>query len=252
MGIPSKHISITLILSASALVAIIAVNMHLEIGMHDIIRDGSFLSDLGIILWSVSATVCFFTAVIIRDSQGKNIRYFLLYSALLSTYFLFDDFFEIHETVVLIYFGIDENKVFTLIAVAILVYLIAFKQILLQTNYLVLLMALLFLATSVLADVGLAAIEIIYIVLFLSFSIFFYLMFFNRSQLPKYLTTFLIAIGLSAAYIYLHLNFEYSEYILEDGAKWLGIASWCSYYLHTTYQFIIDTSANGKINHPTV
>jgi len=252
LGIPSKHISITLILSASALVAIIAVNMHLAIGMHDMTRDGSFLSDLGIILWCVSATVCFFTAVIIRDSQEKNIRYFLLYSALLSTYFLFDDFFEIHESAVLIYFGIDENKVYTLIAVAIVVYLIAFKQILLQTNYIVLLMALLFLATSILADVGLAAIEIIYSVLFLSFSIFFYLMFFNRSQLPRYLTTFLIAIGLSAAFIYLYLNFEYSDYILEDGAKWLGIASWCSYYLHTTYQFIINTSTNGKVNQPTV
>lgn len=220
--------------------------------MHDMTREGSFLSNIGIILWCVSATVCFFTAFIIRDSQGKNIYYFLLYSALLSTYFLLDDFFEIHESAVLIYFSIDENKVFTLIAVAIVVYLIAFKQILLQTNYLVLLMALLFLATSVLADVGLAPIEIIYSVLFLSFSIFFYLMFFNRSQLPRYLTTFLIAIGLSAAFIYLYLNFEYSEYIFEDGAKWLGITSWCSYYLHTTYQFIVKTSAKWKVQRPSI
>jgi len=219
--------------------------MHLAIGMHDMTRDGSFLSNIGILLWCVSATVCFFTAFIIRDSQGKNIRYFLLYSAILSTYFLLDDFFEIHESAVLIIFGIDEKRVFTLLAISIVVYLIAFKQLILRTNYLVLLMALLFFATSVLADGVLQPMEIIYSVLFLSISTFFYLLLFNRSQLPGYLTVFLIAIGLSAAFIYLYLNVEYSEYILEDGAKWLGIASWCSYFLHTTYQFITNPSTDG-------
>lgn len=29
------------------------------------------------------------------------------------------------------------------------------------------------------------------------------------------------------------------EYFIEDGAKWLGIASWCSYYVHTSYLFVI-------------
>lgn len=28
------------------------------------------------------------------------------------------------------------------------------------------------------------------------------------------------------------------EYFIEDGFKWLGIASWCSYYAHTSYVFI--------------
>jgi len=28
-------------------------------------------------------------------------------------------------------------------------------------------------------------------------------------------------------------------YLFEDGAKWLGIASWCSYYVHTSHQFLV-------------
>ena len=30
------------------------------------------------------------------------------------------------------------------------------------------------------------------------------------------------------------------EYFIEDGAKWLGIASWCSYYVQTSYVFVIN------------
>ena len=30
------------------------------------------------------------------------------------------------------------------------------------------------------------------------------------------------------------------EYLIEDGAKWLGIASWCSYFVHTSYLFVIS------------
>ena len=29
------------------------------------------------------------------------------------------------------------------------------------------------------------------------------------------------------------------EYLIEDGAKWLGIACWCSYYVHTSYVYVI-------------
>lgn len=30
------------------------------------------------------------------------------------------------------------------------------------------------------------------------------------------------------------------EYLIEDGAKWLGIASWCSYFTHTSFHFLIS------------
>ena len=36
------------------------------------------------------------------------------------------------------------------------------------------------------------------------------------------------------------------EYFIEDGAKWLGIASWCSYYVQTSYLFIIKANRSVK------
>lgn len=35
-------------------------------------------------------------------------------------------------------------------------------------------------------------------------------------------------------------RFENLEYFFEDGAKWLGIASWCSYYVDTSYRLFAD------------
>ncbi|WP_351077831.1 hypothetical protein, partial [Shewanella sp. CAL98-MNA-CIBAN-0140] len=28
------------------------------------------------------------------------------------------------------------------------------------------------------------------------------------------------------------------EYFIEDGAKWLGIVAWCSYFVNTSHQFL--------------
>ena len=33
------------------------------------------------------------------------------------------------------------------------------------------------------------------------------------------------------------------QYLLEDGAKWLGIAGWCSYYVVTSYQLVTDPAS---------
>ena len=29
-------------------------------------------------------------------------------------------------------------------------------------------------------------------------------------------------------------------YLLEDGAKWLGIAFWCSYFVRVSYAFVVE------------
>lgn len=36
------------------------------------------------------------------------------------------------------------------------------------------------------------------------------------------------------------------QYFIEDGTKWLGIASWCSYYVHTSYLLVINASTSPK------
>ena len=44
------------------------------------------------------------------------------------------------------------------------------------------------------------------------------------------------------------------EYFIEDAAKWLGIASWCSYYVHTSYLFVIKAHrlTNNENEHTKV
>jgi len=37
------------------------------------------------------------------------------------------------------------------------------------------------------------------------------------------------------------------EYLIEDGFKWLGIASWCSYYAHTSYVFVTQTHRETEV-----
>ena len=55
------------------------------------------LSNLGIILWCVSASVCFFAATLLRQSQPRECFWFIFSAALLTTYLLFDDLLKFHE-----------------------------------------------------------------------------------------------------------------------------------------------------------
>lgn len=36
-------------------------------------------------------------------------------------------------------------------------------------------------------------------------------------------------------------------YLWEDGAKWLGIAFWCSYFLSVSYTFVMQANATGPV-----
>jgi len=57
-----------------------------------------------------------------------------------------------------------------------------------------------------------------------------------------------VIVSLCAVFAVLQTNAEYSEYIFEEGAKWLGIASWCSYYTYTAYELVINSYKNVATN----
>lgn len=176
-------------------------------GIHPL---SGFLSSLGVLLWCVAASICFFAAWTLRNSKPRDMPWFLLFSALLSAYLLFDDLFQFHEDLASRYLGLNEKVAVAALLIAISAYLIAFRRIILRTNFTVLLLALGFFATSVVIDTLLC-----------------------------------------------------SEYFFEDGAKWLGIASWCSYFAQTSHQFLVSafnqpTSGllscidNGKVEKKTI
>jgi hypothetical protein len=110
------------------------------------------LSNLGILLWCASASICAFAAMTLRDVEPRDTFWFLLSSALLSAYLLFDDFFLFHEHLAPRYLGLGEEVVLAALGIAVSAYLIAFRRMIRRTNFGVLLVALGFLSTSVALD----------------------------------------------------------------------------------------------------
>lgn len=196
---------ITFVPSLTVLAAMAAAGVLFDVNMDVMTRDVSatanlhpltgVLSNLGILLWSAAASICAFAAMTLRNARLREPFWFLLCSALLSAYLLFDDFFLFHDVLAPRYLGVDEKLVYAALGTAVCGYLIAFRRVILKTHFAVLLLALGFLGIAVVMD--------------------------------ALLEPWLRRLG-------------HWEYFFEDGAKWLGIASWCSYYVHTSHQLVVE------------
>jgi len=110
------------------------------------------LSNLGVLLWCASMSICLFSALVLKHKSTKDVRLFLAASGLLSGYLLFDDLFQFHEFIAPKYIGIRQTFVVTSIIIATASYLFACRKTILKTNFLLLGCALGFLALSVLVD----------------------------------------------------------------------------------------------------
>jgi hypothetical protein len=207
-AVSARQLLITFIPSLSVLAAMAVVSMLFQVSMPTMTRDvtaianihplSGILSNLGMLLWCAAASICAFAAMTLRNVKPRDAFWFLVSSALLSAYLLFDDFFLFHEELAYRYFGLSENVVYAALGIAVSAYFIAFRRIILRTNFGVLLLALVFLATSVVID--------------------------------AFLEPWLLQ------------RIGHWEYFFEDGAKWLGIASWCSYYVGASHQFLVSAS----------
>ena len=143
------------------------------------------LSNLGILLWWSTASICLLSAAAVRGRDVPDLQSFLLWSGALSAYLALDDLFRIHETLAPRYAGIAERHVYAVLVVAVAAHLLVFWRVILGTEYRLLLLALLLLSSSVAMDTVIER---------------------WMRQLGQW------------------------EFFLEDGAKWLGIVSWCAYY----------------------
>ncbi|HLT49725.1 MAG TPA: hypothetical protein VKZ90_04685 [Aequorivita sp.] len=162
------------------------------------------LSNLGVVLWCAATSCCVLTAMIFRSIGSKKLYSFFLYSSFLSAFLMFDDLFQFHEDLSA-EIGLNQKVIYVLLGTAVITYLVYFRKILLQTNIIPFLIALLFLFVSVFTD------TIVYKVF--------------GSQLGDWL------------------------YLIEDGAKWIGIVFWCYYFLYTSFQLITkNTDVNNAAN----
>jgi len=158
-----RNLLITFIPSISILAIAAAVGALDGITMDRLTRDvvaiagihplSGILSNLGILLWCVAASVCMFVAVTIRGKVPRSTFLFLFASALLSGWLLFDDLFLFHEALAKRYLGLNENVVICALGMFVSTYLVAFRKTILKTNYFLFIVAFGFLASSMLGDV---------------------------------------------------------------------------------------------------
>lgn len=118
------------------------------------------LSNVGVLLWCASAAVCFFGASLlraeVRTSHGAAIpaqaQPFLLASALFTCLLLVDDLFMLHDLVLPEYLQLRERYVVLTYGLLMLGYLVAFRRLILRTDWLILVMAGGFFACSIVVD----------------------------------------------------------------------------------------------------
>jgi hypothetical protein len=68
------------------------------------------LSQIGIVLWAVTAGICFFSAhMTSEDHRQKDLRLFLLLGGCLTVFLMLDDLFRVHERLLPVLFSIPET-----------------------------------------------------------------------------------------------------------------------------------------------
>lgn len=110
------------------------------------------LSNLGILLWSVPASICLFVAIAARPEITDRTFGFLLSSALISGWLMIDDWFLFHEDLARRYFGLEEKWILLLFMIVFLLYILKFRKVILNTTYSLLVTAIGLFSISILVD----------------------------------------------------------------------------------------------------
>lgn len=111
------------------------------------------LSQIGIFLWSAAAAICLFSANGLSHTGNLKVKPFLIVSGLMTLVLGLDDAFLIHEEVMPHFFGVPPEAVFVSYALLILLFLVVFNSVILKTEYVLLVMALICFGASVASDV---------------------------------------------------------------------------------------------------
>lgn len=112
-----------------------------------------FFSNIGIMIWSASVTICFYSAWKMGIKKGPLEQQFLIFSGLVTLLMTLDDLFQLHELVFPHYFSISENMVYITYLNIYLIYFIRFRKQLLNSDFIVLGLAFFFLGLSTVIDI---------------------------------------------------------------------------------------------------
>ena len=204
-----RFLLITLILPLSMLTAIAAVSICCQVSVSAFTRDPLAIAKVhpltGVLSNLGNFLWCAAASICFFTASVLYIKRseafgFLLFSGFLSAYLLFDVFFQFHEYLAPRHLGLDDKIVYMALGIMVLVYLIVFRRILQQTNYGILLLSAAFLFLSLSVDA-------------------------------------IFGKWLSLDQLDSRRNIEF---LLEDGAQFMGITCLCSYFAYTSRQLIID------------
>lgn len=154
---------ICLAVAGSFLMVILAIHWRKGVALGDLTRDPAaisgvpvyigFLSNIGMLFWSATVAVCLFAATFVaRSAADSPAGRFLYASGLLTLLLLFDDLFQLHERVFPLSLGVPEPIVFGGYLSVTLLYLVRFRRVILESDYLLLALALGFFGLSVAVD----------------------------------------------------------------------------------------------------
>ena len=150
------------------------------------------VSNLGVIFWMATASVCLFSVTVLTVVRGNGRqRRFLLFAGIVTLVLGLDDFFLLHELATFLSSSNrGEHVFFGVYILAILAFVWRYRDLILQTDYLVLFFACTLFGLSIVVD------EVLVIH-------------------PR---------GLN--------------HLLEDGFKFVGIATWAVYFVRTSLEAV--------------
>ena len=146
-----------------SLIAVIIISTSKNIALDTLTKDptetmnapfyiGAF-SNIGIIIWSGAAVLCFFTAMQIKEVTAfREDYFFLIASAFITLMLTTDDLFLIHEEVFPKYFHVPENAVILTYINIFIIYLILFRNKILSTEFIILALAFTFIGLAKMSD----------------------------------------------------------------------------------------------------
>lgn len=158
--IPIYIISFTILLVLLSSVVIISFNY--DIPIEHFTRDPAavfnghpyvgLLSNIGILLWCFTSSICFFSSAILCNKKNKEISKFLLCSGLLTFFLLVDDLFMFHDSIFPLYLRIPEKAVYLGYLILFTIYFVKFRLFTFKTEHITLYLACSFFALSLGCD----------------------------------------------------------------------------------------------------
>lgn len=110
------------------------------------------VSNLGVLFWCITTTVCLFSFLILNNKLEKKSVTFLLWSGLLTAMLLFDDLFMFHDFLAIVHLNMEQSTVYIIYLILALTWFIYFFDEIISNDFLIFLLAGFFLGLSVVGD----------------------------------------------------------------------------------------------------